>query len=227
MQIGRLSHESEQYGKVRDKLLAAEIALKNQRETVAALRRDLPLDTEVEDYPFHEGPRDLAETGPVREVRLSGLFDDPDKPLVIYQFMYGGAQEKPCPMCALWTDGLNGVAHHIRQSVNFAVAARAPVETFRELARERGWTGLRLLSSDGSSFKQDFRFETGDGGQLPGFSVFVRRPDGGIRHFYSGSAILDGAKGEFRGIDMLNPVWNLMDLLPAGRGDWMPRASYG
>lgn len=219
MQIGRLSHESEDYGKVRDKLLAAEIALKDQRETVAALRRDLPLDTEVEDYMFHEGPD--------RAVRLSGLFDNPDKPLIVYHFMYGGAQEKPCPMCVLWTDGLNGVADHIRQSANFAVVARAPVETFHELGRVRGWTGLRLISSDGNSIKRDFGFETGDEGQLPGVSVFVRQPNGGLRHFYSGSAILDGANGEFRGIDMLNPVWNLMDLLPDGRGDWMPKRDYG
>lgn len=227
MQIGRLSHESQQYRKVRDRLLAAEIALKNQRETVAALRRDLPLDTDVEDYLFHEGPRDLAETGPDREVRLSGLFDDPDKPLILYQLMYGGAQTKPCPMCVLWTDGLNAVADHIRQSANFAIIARAPVETFRELGRARGWTQLRLVSSDGSGFKRDFSFETDDEGQLPGVSVFIRQSDGSLRHFYSGSAILDGAKGEYRGIDMLTPVWNLMDLLPAGRGDWMPRVDYG
>lgn len=227
MQIGRLFGESPGYGKARDKLLAAEIDLKNRRETVAALRRELPLDTGIEDYLFHEGPRDLAEDGPVREVRLSGLFDDPARPLIVYHFMYGGAQNEPCPMCVLWTDGFNGIAHHIRQWANFAVVARAPAERFRAFGRKRGWTALRLVSSDGTGFKHELGFEDKDEGQLPGVSVMVRRPDGGLRHFYSGSAILDGAKGEYRGIDMLTPLWNLMDLLPGGRGDWMPQLEYG
>jgi predicted dithiol-disulfide oxidoreductase (DUF899 family) len=28
------------------------------------------------------------------------------------------------------------------------------------------------------------------------------------------------------GIDFLNPVWNLLDLLPAGRQDFFPQAEY-
>jgi len=28
--------------------------------------------------------------------------------------------------------------------------------------------------------------------------------------------------GKIRGIDLLSPVWNVLDLLPAGRGDWEP-----
>jgi predicted dithiol-disulfide oxidoreductase (DUF899 family) len=27
---------------------------------------------------------------------------------------------------------------------------------------------------------------------------------------------------EYRGLDLLSPVWNLLDLTRAGRGDWMP-----
>jgi predicted dithiol-disulfide oxidoreductase (DUF899 family) len=29
-------------------------------------------------------------------------------------------------------------------------------------------------------------------------------------------------QGEYRGIDLLSPVWHVLDLLPSGRGDWMP-----
>src|SRR5919204_216655 len=68
----------------------------------AELRRALPHDTEVEDYAFEEAPG--------REVRLSELFTGPDRSLIVYQFMYGGAQTSPCPMCSMWIDGLNGVA---------------------------------------------------------------------------------------------------------------------
>jgi predicted dithiol-disulfide oxidoreductase (DUF899 family) len=97
MNPGRLETESADYGKLRDELLEAEIALKDQRERVAALRRKLPFDTEFQDYEFHEGPADLTKDGPFPTVRLSELFDDPRKPLVVYQYMYGGAQKRPCP----------------------------------------------------------------------------------------------------------------------------------
>jgi predicted dithiol-disulfide oxidoreductase (DUF899 family) len=53
---GRLETESSDYRKLRDELLEAEIALMHQRERVAALRRNLPLDTGIHDYEFHEGP---------------------------------------------------------------------------------------------------------------------------------------------------------------------------
>ena len=50
MNPGRLEIESANYRKLRDELIEAEIALKDQRERVAALRRKLPLDTEFQDY---------------------------------------------------------------------------------------------------------------------------------------------------------------------------------
>jgi predicted dithiol-disulfide oxidoreductase (DUF899 family) len=34
------------------------------------------------------------------------------------------------------------------------------------------------------------------------------------------------APGHFRGIDLLTPVYNLLDLTPEGRGDWMPKLVY-
>ena len=75
----------------------AEIALKDQRERVAALRRKLPLDMTIQDYEFRVGPADLAKDGPFPIVRLRELFEVPSKPRVVYQYMYGGAQKRPCP----------------------------------------------------------------------------------------------------------------------------------
>jgi predicted dithiol-disulfide oxidoreductase (DUF899 family) len=34
------------------------------------------------------------------------------------------------------------------------------------------------------------------------------------------------APGEFRGMDLLSPLWNFLDLTPEGRGDFMPRRAY-
>jgi predicted dithiol-disulfide oxidoreductase (DUF899 family) len=30
-----------------------------------------------------------------------------------------------------------------------------------------------------------------------------------------------------RGIDLLNPVWHVLDLTPQGRGDWSAELDYG
>ena len=222
--LGRLARESDSYRALRDELHQAEIALRDQRERVAELRRQLPADTPAEDYALEEGPADLAADGPARKIRISELFDRPDRSVVLYHYMYGGKQEAPCPMCSLMVDGLAGIAPHIDQVVNFALVAQAEVGDLRRVARDRGWTGLRLLSSAGTPFKADFGFQDEDGAQYPGVSVFVRNGDGVLRHAYSGTAIF-GAEG-MRGLDLLMPLWHLLDLTPEGRGEFWPKLAY-
>jgi len=107
--VARLPNESEGYRKIRQELLEAEIALRERTVALAALRRELPLDTEIEDYVFERGPADLERDEPIEQVHLSELFTRPDKPLVVYHFMYGEAQTEPCPMCSIWLDGFNGI----------------------------------------------------------------------------------------------------------------------
>jgi len=220
MLYGKLSNESEPYQNARAALLKAEMALRDQRERVAELRRGLPLDTKVNDYLFHEGPSDLQQDSPISEIRLSELFEDPRKPLLIYQYMFGGAQKESCPMCAMWTDGFNAVAHHLNQRVNFAIVAQGEITEFRAWARRRHWDNLRLVSSAGSSFKTDLNFQDSREEQFPGISVFMKSEDGSLCHFYSTSAIME--ENEYRGLDLYTPVWNLLDLTPGGRGDWLP-----
>ncbi len=45
-----------------------------------------------------------------------------------------------------------------------------------------------------------------------------------MRNFYSGGAIM--GEDEYRGMDLLSPVWNYYDLLPEGRGEWFPQLDY-
>ena len=64
--------ESDDYRTARDKLLEAEIDLRRRVETVAALRRELPLGGALkEDYVFDE--RDA--NGGTKQTRLSDLFE--------------------------------------------------------------------------------------------------------------------------------------------------------
>jgi predicted dithiol-disulfide oxidoreductase (DUF899 family) len=219
MSIGRLPEESAAYRAVRDELQRAEMALRDRREEVAALRRRLPLDTPIGDHVFEE-IRDGARV----PVRLSELFVDPAKPLVLMHFMYGKKQEKPCPMCTLWADGYDGVVAHLEQRVNFAVLVAGDAGTFGAYGRSRGWRRLRAVSAADSELKRRLGFEDADGAQHPGVSIFVRRADGTLVHAYSQSAWYGGE--EFRGMDLLSPVWHFLDLTPEGRGDWMPRREY-
>ncbi|MER6064601.1 DUF899 family protein [Streptomyces sp. NPDC001792] len=222
----RLPGESADYLAAREELRDAEIELMRHRERVAALRKALPQGAEVDDYVFLEGPADLdAGDTPVREVRLSELFTGPGRPLIVYQFMYGKRQTDPCPMCTLWIDGFNGVAHHVAQNADLVVLAAAEPPTLRRHARARGWSRLRLLSAGDSTFKYDLGSEDEDGAQDSTVSVFTRDADGTVRHFYSAHPRMSEDIDQ-RGIDLLNPVWHLLDLTPGGRGDWFAGLDY-
>ncbi|HTA38246.1 MAG TPA: DUF899 family protein [Candidatus Acidoferrales bacterium] len=225
MQQTNLKNESPAYLAAREELRLAEIEAMRQVERVAELRRRLPPGAIVEDYAFSQGPADLGAGDEPRTVRLSELFTAPERPLVVYQLMYGKKQTTPCPMCTMWIDGYNGVARHIAQNVDFAVAAAADVPALREYARSRGWNNLRLLSCGDNTFKYDMASEDAEGNQDSTISVFARGSDGALRHFYSGHPWLADDINQ-RGIDRLTPVYNMLDLTPGGRDDWYAELSY-
>lgn len=218
--------ESAEYGKAREELRQAEIELMRHRERVADLRRQLPLGPAADDYAFEEGPADL-DTGdtPVRTVRLRELFTRPGRDLVVYHFMYGKQQTEPCPMCTMWIDGFNGVAHHVAQNVDFAIVAAADLPALRAHARNRRWTNLRLLSAGTSTFKYDLGSEDADGNQDSTVSVFTRDSDGSARHFYSVHPRMSPDIDQ-RGIDLLSPVWHILDLTRQGRANWFAALDY-
>jgi predicted dithiol-disulfide oxidoreductase (DUF899 family) len=225
----RFPNESKAYRAARDQLLKAEVELRKKVEAVAALRRKLPLGGPVPvDYEFEEGAADLGDTQTVRRVRMSELFGR-DGSLIVYNYMYGPAMAKACPMCTSMLDSLNGAAGHAGQRVNVAIVAKSPIQRIREIARERGWKNLRLLSSANNSYNRDYHGEDEEGKQNPTLNVFTR--DGGaIRHTWGSELIFAPTEpGQHpRHIDMMWPLWNLFDLTREGRGkDWYPKLAYG
>jgi predicted dithiol-disulfide oxidoreductase (DUF899 family) len=207
----RFPGESPNYRAARDELLAAECDLRKRVEQVAELRRKLP-SKQVRKFHRNHGRR-------IRE----GL-----DTLALYKFMYGPAMKQACPMCTSFLDSLNGTAPHAAQRLNLAVVAKSPIGRIREFARGRGWHNLRLLSSGGNTYNRDYHGEAADGGQLPVLSLFVRRA-GRVYHSYSTElAFAPPEPGQNqRHIDMMWPLWNLLDLTPEGRGaDWYPRLTY-
>ena len=222
-------NESERYRQARETLLAAEVELRRKIEEVAELRRQLPVGGRVaEDYEFDEAAIEAGGAERTRPVRLSQLFAPGQHTLLLYSYMYGPQMATPCTSCTSILDGLDGEAPHVRDRVSFAVVAKSPIERVRQIARERGWRNLRLLSSSRNGYNHDYHGETADGEQMPMLNVFVQR-DGGIYHSYATELLYAPSEPgqDGRHVDMIWPLWNLFDLTPEGRGtSWYPKLSY-
>jgi predicted dithiol-disulfide oxidoreductase (DUF899 family) len=216
------SGASEEYRAARRALAEAELALRDQVEAVAAQRRTLPPGPVLPEYRLTEGPPDPTSTGPSTTVGLAELFGE-HRELVVYHLMFHPDDNAACAMCSMWVDGLDGVAYHLTRRVGLAVIAKAPIEKLRAWGRTRGWRRVRLVSAYDSPFNTDLGIDGCQGGQFPAVSVFVKDVVDGaqvVRHAYTQSAHLIDGGG--RGIDLFSPVWNALDLVPSGRGDWMP-----
>src|SRR6266704_896796 len=219
--------ESPKYRVARNRLLQQEVELRRATEAVAAARRALPTGGVVpQDYVFQQA----GKSGTPTEVRLSELFVQGLDTLVIYNFMFPRAldDEQPCPHCTSMLDALDGAAQHIAQRVNLVVVAKAPLPRILAHAHQRGWRGLRLLSSAGNTYNRDYFGESAEGAQMPMLNVF-RRDGGVIRHFW-GSELLyvpPDPGQDPRHTVSIDPQWNLFDFTPEGRGtDLYPELSY-
>jgi predicted dithiol-disulfide oxidoreductase (DUF899 family) len=235
--------ESAEYRAARDLLLQQEVELRRAMEAVAVARRRLPPGgVAPQDYVF----RALGSDGEPAEVRLSELFAPGRDSLVMYSMMFprdrdddrpgppGGRTallpllQGPCPSCTAFVDQLEGAAEHVSQRVNLAVAAKAPLGQLIAFAEERGWRRVRLLSSAGNTYNRDYFAETANGDQQPMLNVFHRDGEN-IRHFWGSElfyAPTDPGQHP-RHVGTIEPLWNIFDLTPAGRGtDWDEQLTY-
>ena len=97
-----------------------------------------------------------------------------------------------------------------------------------DFAKERGWKRLHLLSSAANSYNRDYLGETADGSQMPMLNVF-HREGGVIRHFWGAELLYAPTDPgqDPRHVGTIEPLWNLFDLTPEGRGrDWDEQLSY-
>jgi predicted dithiol-disulfide oxidoreductase (DUF899 family) len=211
-------NDSAAYRRARTALLAEEIELRRHVERVAAQRRELPVGGEPPPYRFRD------ENG--RTVGLDHLFGDHDT-LVTYFWMYGPERERPCPMCTAFLGALDVPVRDIAQKVAFAVLGRSPVARQLAFARERGWRNLPFYETVGDDFARDYRGLAPDGSEWPALDVWVRR-EGRVHHFWAPelAETADPGQDPRLAVDP-TPLWNILDLTPAGRGsDWYPRLEY-
>lgn len=217
----RLAHESADYAKAREALLAEEIALRRRIEAVAAQRRALPEGPAIE-KPY----RFLDDNG--REVDLAGLFGRHDT-LIAYFWMYSPDRPRPCPMCTNLLGALDGNAADIAQRAALWVLGRSSVGRQKAFAGERGWRHLRFAKTLGDGFALDFGgLDPASGWEFPVLAVF-RKDGDAVRLFWMGeiSGEMADPGQDPRGAPDPAPLWTFLDLTPEGRGtDWYPKLNY-
>jgi predicted dithiol-disulfide oxidoreductase (DUF899 family) len=220
-------------------LLDEEIALRRQIERVNVQRRALPPGGLVrEDYAF-EGLGVVDRPAPIK---LSELFAPGKDSLALYSFMYGMERDRPCPGCTHFLDSFDGAVRHAQQKINIFIVAKSPLVRLLALARERGWAHLRFLSTAGNAYDRDYfgdslalspamrhqqDFKDGQEGDMPMLNVF-RRGNDGVRHFWGSEMLYVPPEPgqDYRFNDMLDPLWNLLDTTPEGRGQFEPKLDY-
>ena len=199
----------------RERLLAEEKEFTRRRDALSAARRALPWVKIEKDYRFR---------GPEGEVSLGDLFGGKTQ-LIVYHFMFAPDWEKPCKSCSFWADGYNGVGDHIAaRDTRLVAISRAPLAKLRARATKMGWTFPWYSSADddfnydfGVSFRPEplaagpvsynYRMQRLNTTDMPGFSAFVRDGDE-VFHSYSCFS---------RGLDMMNPAYQILDLTARGR----------
>jgi predicted dithiol-disulfide oxidoreductase (DUF899 family) len=208
----------EEWLKERTALLAREKELTHAREALAQARRALPWVRVEKRYVFdaEEGPRTLAE-----------LFDGRSQ-LLVYHFMFPASWAAGCKSCSFWADGYDGIQPHLAaRDVRLIAVSKAPLAKLVAFRARMGWS-FPWVSSAQNDFNRDFgvsftpdeiagraklyNFGTQPFGveEAPGISVFVRDERGDVHHTYSCYS---------RGLDWLNPAYQLLDLVPKGRDE--------
>jgi predicted dithiol-disulfide oxidoreductase (DUF899 family) len=215
-----VSHED--WLAARKQFLAKEREFTHLRDDLSRQRRELPWEKVEKKYEF-EGAHGI-ET-------LADLFDGRTQ-LIIYHFMFGPGWTEGCPSCSYLADSFDGAIMHLAQrDTTFAVISHATFPEIQAFQKRMGWK-FKWLSSYGSEFNYDYQvsatkeekanaekpgnkiyynYELTEfpSDERPGLSVFSKR-DGEVFHTYSTYA---------RGLDILVPTYNLLDMTAKGRDE--------
>jgi predicted dithiol-disulfide oxidoreductase (DUF899 family) len=201
----------------RKELLAKEKEFSRLRDELSQKRREMPWEKVEKKYMFEgrSGKESLAE-----------LFDGRSQ-LIVYHFMFGPGWKEGCPSCSFLADTFDGARVHVAErGVTFVVVSRATLPEIEAFQKRMGWT-FKWVSSFKSDFNFDYQVSVKPDEQVcgkvyynyaltefpseerPGLSVFYKADDQ-VFHTYSTYA---------RGLDILLPTYNFLDMTPKGRNE--------
>jgi predicted dithiol-disulfide oxidoreductase (DUF899 family) len=202
----------------RKELLTKEKEFTRLRDELSQQRRELPWESVQKPYVFD---------GPAGKQDLAELFGGRSQ-LIVYHFMFGPGWKEGCPSCSFIADSFDGVTPHLAaRDTSLAAISRATLPEIENFKKRMGWR-FPWLSSNATDFNQDFgvsfsKEEMTAGPvnynyvrtqfpseEAPGLSVFYKDASGKLFHAYSVYS---------RGLDILIPTYNLLDLTPKGRDE--------
>jgi len=190
---------SAEWEKAHAAFLVKEKAATRERDRLAAARRRLPMTEITKEYDFQ---------APKEKVGLLDLFAG-RRQLLLYHFMFApdvdGWPDAACPGCSLFLDQVGRLEHVQARDTSFAVVSRAPLKNIQRYQKRMGWN-VRWVSSDGTTFNEDFGVTT-DEGEDHGLSVFIRDGRKIYRTYFT----------QARGLEYVGSVWSFLDLTPLGR----------
>ena len=164
--------------------------------------------------PAGQPSADHIFTGEDGPVTLDELFDGHDQ-LLIYHLMLHPEDTDACAACSMFVDGLRGVLHAPRAALRVRRRRAGPdrddlrVGSAPRLGRRAA--GVRAA---GTAFVDELGVAGLAGRAVPGVqrARARRRPGSGT----SSRTAADFPDGTWRGMDLLSPVWNALDLLAVG-----------
>ena len=202
----------EEWNTARAEILKKEKELTHARDALTAEIRAMPWTKIEKQYYFDtpDGKKSLAE-----------LFQGHSQLFVIH-LMFGPDWKAACPSCSFWADSYNGLRHHLpHRDVSFKAISRAPLEKISEYKKRMGWE-FDWVSAYDSDFNLDFSWSSNrtpaqrfpdepqrEGTESPGFSVYYRDGEDVYQTYYTTS----------RGLEILNPIYQALDLVPKGRDE--------
>jgi predicted dithiol-disulfide oxidoreductase (DUF899 family) len=122
------------------------------------------------------------------------------------------------------------------------VAAASPIARLVGWAHGRGWNHLQLLSTAGNRYNTQYYgntasltpqmrqvrgYKDGENWDEPMLNVFRKEGDT-VRHFWGSELVFapEDPGQNHRGLDLLDPLWGILDTTPEGRGDFFPKVNY-
>jgi predicted dithiol-disulfide oxidoreductase (DUF899 family) len=141
-------------------------------------------------------------------ISFKELFGDKDELILVHNM------GPSCPYCTLWADGFKGYVPYLNDRCAFWMETDKDPNGLNEFVKERDWN-FNVVSTEGSSLKKDFGFQTEKDGKtfdLPGFSTLYLEGDKIFRH----------ATAPFGPGDDYCLVWPMLSRLKKSTNDWQP-----